>query len=112
MANNPTPAEISSLWTSKQQEFTESRKRIRAVRQWLAHKVEPEVPSEFMAQADTRVKLAFPITTSLHTVAVMARKRPILKRTPLGSGMGPSKKASKIEQWSNGCLTELEGQAG
>ncbi|MES2090878.1 MAG: hypothetical protein V4532_12985 [Pseudomonadota bacterium] len=112
MANNPTPAEITALWTAKQQEFVESRRRIRLIRQWLAHKVEPEVPSEFMTQADTRVKLAFPITTSLHTIAVMARKRPLLKRTPLGSGMAPSTRASKLERWANGCLTELEGQSG
>lgn len=112
MPNNPSAVEISELWTRKEQEFTESRKRIRAVRSWLAHKVDPEVPAEFQAQADVKVKLAFPITTSLHTIAVMARKRPILKRTPLGSGMAPSKKATKIEQWANGCLTELESQGG
>lgn len=112
MANNPTAAEISQLWTQKEQEFVESRRRIKAVRSWLAHKVEPEVPAEFQSQANIGVKLAFPITTSLHTVAVMARKRPLLKRTPLGSGMAPSKKATKIEQWANGCLTELESQGG
>lgn len=112
MANNPTPSEITALWTAKQHEFFESRRRIRQVRQWLSHKVEPEVPAEFLAQADTRVKLAFPITTTLHTIAVMARKRPLLKRTPLGSGLTPQNKASKIEAWANGCLTELEGQGG
>lgn len=110
--NDPKPAEISALWTAKQREFTESRKRIRLVRQWLARKVEPEIPAEFQAQAKVGVKLAFPLTTSLHTISIMARKRPLLKRTPIGSGMSPMQKATRIESWANGCLTELECQAG
>ena len=112
MSNNPTAADISALWNAKVQDFAQSRARITQVRKWLSHQVDPEVPSEFQSQADVRVKLAFPVTTSLHTTAVMGRKRPLLKRTPMGSGMAPQKKATRIEQWSNACLTELEAQGG
>lgn len=110
--NNPTAQEVAALWTTTHARFVTSRNRIHAARMWLAHRVDPDVPAEFMANADIKVKLPHAVTTSLHTVSVMGRKRPLLKRMPMGAGMQPQKNATQVAQWCNGALTEIEKQGG
>lgn len=100
------------MWEESRTSFARSRRNIQLVRRWLANEVPPEVPEGFQSQVDINLHLPIAITTSAHTIQLLSRKRPMLKRVPLGKGMAPQRKSTKIEQWANALPNELEKQGG
>ena len=107
-----TPTDIAALWATKKAEFQNSRSRIRQARNWLHGKVEPTVPPDFEYGDALKVKLPGPQTISLHTVQVMGRKRPQLRRPLIGKGLKAKQTATTIEEAINGLLEALEVQGG
>jgi hypothetical protein len=104
--------DIQGLWEDTRQGYTRSRRNIALVRRWLAQEVPPEVPEDFQDQVNLRLQLPIAITTSAHTIQLLSRKRPKLRRIPLGSGMAPRRRSTKIEQWANALPQQLEDQGG
>src|SRR5258708_1582622 len=108
----PTAAQVARLWTSKYQEFAETRKRSRAVRDWVAGKVDPIVPKDFAEAASMGIKLPHAVTLALHTVQMLSHKRPRLRRTAVGKSVTARRKASELELWTNAAIETIEDQHG
>lgn len=108
----PTPLQLARLWTSKYVEFSETRKRTRYVRDWLAGKVDPVVPDDFAEAARLAVKLPHAVTLALHTVQLLSHKRPRNRRTAVGKSVTARRKAGELELWNNAVLSAIEEQHG
>lgn len=112
MPERYSPKDVRGLWEDTRRQFSESRHNIAEVRRWLGNKVEPEVPADFQAAINMAVKLPIPITVTSHTLQLLSRKRPLYRRIPLGEGIAPRKRSTKLEFWANALPVELEKQGG
>jgi hypothetical protein len=108
----PTPEQMARLWRSKYDEMDETRKRTKAVRDWLAGKVDPVVPKDFVEATKMGIKLPHAVTLALHTVQLLSHKRPRLRRTAIGKSVTSRRKASELELWVNAALETIEDQHG
>src|SRR5437016_12857075 len=79
----PTPQQMAQLWRSRYKEMQETRSRTKAVRDWLAGKVDPVVPKDFAEAAKMGIKLPHAVTLALHTVQLLSHKLPRLRRTAI-----------------------------
>lgn len=104
--------EAAQLWSEIRQRYDQSRRRIAHVRKWLTHQIKPQIPETFTGPSDMELLLPQAMTIPLHTVQVMGRKRPYLRREPIGEGIAARRKSTQIELWANSCLTEVENQGG
>lgn len=112
MPDQYSAKDIQGLWEEQRSTFARSRRNIQLVRRWLANEVPPEVPEDFQAQVDLRLHLPIAITTSAHTIQLLSRKTPSLRRIPLGKGIAPQRKSTRIEQWATALPKQLEAQGG
>jgi len=108
----PTPQDLARLWRSRYQEMAETRRRSKAVRDWLSGRVDPVVPKDFAEAAKMGIKLPHAVTLALHTVQLLSHKRPRLRRTPIGKSVTARRKASELELWVNAALETIEDQHG
>jgi hypothetical protein len=104
-----TGAQLVKLWSDTQQQFQESRKRILFCRDVAAGKHLVPLPADFQDEASEELVAQLPQRKqlSLRLKTVLAKKRPRLRRQPIGLTDTAQREADELEAWINEACDHL-----
>lgn len=102
-------ATIKALFTNGKDKYAPRDERINYTRQMLAGELRTEIPPEFELQDKEKFRVRLPqgTTVPLKTINVLQRKRPHVKRYPVGAGPAADQRSTKIERWLNSVMDKL-----
>jgi hypothetical protein len=102
-------ATIKAVYNDGLESMESRNARIAITRQMLMGELRTEIPKEFEVQDKEKFLVRLPqgTTVPLKTVNVIQRKRPHVKRFPVGAGPQADRRSTKIERWLNSVMGKL-----